>query len=193
MEEEEMRRAELDLRETLEGTALEWVLDEVDAATTSGVPQEMLLQRRTRGGSEEWQLVSPRDSAEPEIESEGQLSFAIPSPVQRGARPTGKPRGTWVVTTREMTLQERLLLLIEALRRVLVEVPDIADETLKALTSTPERQEGERVAATGVRFAQDAEVLRRGRSEIVLTGRNPDDGRASLSALLARVAEQVRS
>ncbi|KZM75418.1 hypothetical protein AWN90_18715 [Nocardia terpenica] len=162
------------------GTGLEWVLDEVDAAIAAGVPEEKVLRRRQQqvGGS----AGRAAEATKYEVVDRA-LASAEPGTSGRGA--------TLVIATRAMTDQERVRVLLEALRRVLVELPYIEIETLKTLRTVPESDEGSRSEVEGVVFEPEETPRPRRRTSIILGDRLPDARRQRLDTLFAAATREV--
>ncbi|MFD3676105.1 hypothetical protein [Streptomyces sp. NPDC058613] len=182
----ELRHTEQELREALQGTALAWVLDDVDAAIAAGVPEEKILRRRAQRRGDDPRDASPAvAAARYEVVDRSMLGF-----VEFEA---SRKRGTLVIATRAMTDQERVQLLLDAVRRVLVELPEIELETLKLLQTEPEGDAGRRSVAEELSFEPDeSSRSRRSRTEI-RADRIPIERRERLSRLLDEVTGEVRS
>jgi len=189
---DELIRLEGSLREILDGSSLEWLLDEVDSAIAVGVSEEKLLQRRARGSGEEWNVTDELDGQALVQELRAPTGDSRRS--RHGAAyESAKRKGTLVISTRAMSVEERVGVLIEALRRVLVEVPVIEAETLKTLV-TVEEEVGEREGASTVIFApEQGPPQRRSKQPIELTDRYVDEGRIRLERLLRQIEAEVRS
>ncbi|WP_433179921.1 hypothetical protein [Actinoallomurus sp. CA-150999] len=180
----EMRRAEQDIRNTLTDTGLEWVLDEVDAAIAAGVPEERILRRQTQRGGPHRQPMSPRAAAAEYVTLDREQ-------LSGDEYESSRKRGTLVITTRAMTDQERLELLLDALRRVLIEVPDIEGEITKTLATPPDTDEGMRVEVEDTSFEPD-ESARRRESLAIKNDRVPQESRNRIRGLLADAIREVR-
>ncbi|WP_078872139.1 hypothetical protein [Streptomyces sp. NRRL S-337] len=104
-----------------------------------------------------------------------------------------RKRGTLVIATRAMTDEERVQLLLDAVRRVLVELPEMELEVLKTLRTEPEGDAGSRSIAGAVVFEPD-ESARSRRSRTEFQGdRTSAERRNHVSQLLADVAREVVS
>ncbi|MET9803380.1 hypothetical protein [Streptomyces sp. NPDC006368] len=181
----ELRRTEQELREALQGTALAWVLDDVDAAIAAGVPEEKILRRRPQRRGEESRGATPAAAA---------LRYEAVDRNLLGASEyeASRKRGTLVIATRAMTDQERVQLLLDAVRRVLVELPEIELETLKTLWAQPDGDDGRRSVAEGVVF-EPAEGARSSRSWTeIMADRVPMERRERVSHLVAEVSREVQ-
>ncbi|WP_143201325.1 hypothetical protein [Streptomyces uncialis] len=181
----ELRRTEQALREALQGTALAWVLDDVDAAIAAGVPEEKILRRRPQRRGDESHAATPASAA---------LRYEVVDRNLLGASEyeASRKRGTLVIATRAMTDQERVQLLLDAVRRVLVELPEIERETLKTLQAEPGGDDGRRTMVEGVVFEPDERTRsRRSRTEI-LVNRVPTERRERVSQLVTEVSREVR-
>lgn len=184
MNEAELRRVEQDLRDVVIGSPLEWVLEEVDDAVDAGVPEEKVLRRRSQRGSNSEETAFVLEAVRYETLSRaevGDREFSL-----------SDKKGTVVVTTRPMTAEERLRLFYDALRRVLVDLPEIEENTLDTLGSVPEEEQGERVQVISVRFADSGEGARGGEREIQLSRRAVLGERQRLAYLLAGAIEEIR-
>ncbi|MFH8688723.1 hypothetical protein ACIOHA_09535 [Streptomyces anulatus] len=182
----EMRSVEQQLREALQDTALSWVLDDVDAAIAAGVPEEKILRRRPQRRGDESHAASPAAAAARyEVVDRSMLGL-----VEYEA---SRKRGTLVIATRAMTDEERVQLLLDAVRRVLVELPEMELEVLKTLRTEPEGDDGSRSIAEAVVFEPDESARsRRGRTEF-RGDRMPTERRTRVSQLLADVTREVVS
>ncbi|MER7211997.1 hypothetical protein ABT340_33495 [Streptosporangium sp. NPDC000239] len=181
MNEEELLRTEQVLRDVLTESQLEWVLDEVDSTIAAGVPEEKVLQRRSVRGNN--------------TDDYGLAAEALVTEVRQNAGSAEyealRKRGSLVITTRSMTVRERVQLLHDALRRVLIELPEIEEEAMKVLHSAPVEDLGERSGVTSVRFVPSETTGRRTEREIELSGSRLHNERERLSALFAAMAAEV--
>ncbi|MET9958871.1 hypothetical protein ABZ128_07235 [Streptomyces sp. NPDC006326] len=182
----ELRGVEHQLREALQDTALSWVLDDVDAAIAAGVPEEKILRRRPQRRGDDSHTASPAAAAARyEVVDRSALGF-----VEYEA---SRKRGTLVIATRAMTDEERVQLLLDAVRRVLVELPEMEVEVLKTLRTESEGDAGSRSTAGAVAFEPDESARsRRSRTEFQ-ADRMPVERRAHVSQLLADATRDVRS
>lgn len=183
MNDEDLLRVEEELRSVLEGSVLEWVLDEVDDAAATGVPEERILRRRR-----------PRGDGASRDPMRIAASYEVVS--LKGLQPAQieghRKRNSLVISTRPMTVRERVGLLFEALRRVLIEVPDIEVATLMTLFSTPDHDE--RDGAGSVRFIPDRGSSRRTDREASLDGQRLETHeRDRLITLFEQAAAEVRA
>jgi hypothetical protein len=186
MDEFELRRVEQEIRDTLADTALEWVLDEVDAAIAAGVPEEKILRRRANRGSDDRRSASPAaEAARYETVERRMLSPEAFEASRKG--------GTLVIATRPMADSERVELLLDALRRVIVELPEIELETLKTLYAAPESDEGTRHEVHDVAFEPEENARHRRERSAVLADRMPRERRERISALFVNAVSEVRS
>jgi hypothetical protein len=182
----ELRRVEQQLREALQDTALSWVLDDVDAAIAAGVPEEKILRRRQQRRGDDSPGASPAAAA---------LRYEVVDRSVLGLVEfeASRKRGTLVIATRAMTDEERVQLLLDAVRRVLVELPEMELEVLKTLRTEPEGDVGSRSIAEAVVFEPD-ESARSRRSRTEFRGdRMPTERRTRVSQLLADVTREVVS
>lgn len=185
MHDSELRRVDRELRGLLAGTDLQWVLDEVDEAIADGVSEERILHHRRgkgrRGGErreEDLRVAASEDYTVARAEG-GELEAS-----RRG--------GALVITTRPMTLRERVLLLLEAVRRVVIELPEIEEETLMVLRRTPADEEL-RAPVETVAFEPEEEQRRRSDRPTMLTERMSQFIRGRASMLFAQVREEVKN
>ncbi|MDT0307351.1 hypothetical protein RM780_10290 [Streptomyces sp. DSM 44917] len=181
MDQLELRRAEQQLREALQDTALSWVIDDVDAAIAAGVPEEKILRRRQQRHSDD----SPAAAAA-RYEVVARSLFGL---VEYEA---SRKRGTLVIATRALTDGERVQLLLDAVRRVLVELPETEVAVLKTLRSEPEGDAGSRSPAEAVVFVPDEGARSRGSRTEFWGDRVPAGRRARVGQLLADVTREVR-
>ncbi|MFI7385034.1 hypothetical protein [Streptomyces sp. NPDC049813] len=182
----ELRRVEGQLREALQDTALSWVLDDVDAAIAAGVPEEKILRRRQQRRGDNLPATSPAAAA-------ARYEVVDRSMLGLGEYESSHKGGTLVIATRAMTEEERVQLLLDAVKRVLVDLPEMELEVLKTLRSEPEGDAGSRSMAEGVVFEPD-ESARTRRSRTEFRGdRVPAERRTRVSQLLAEVTREVVS
>lgn len=180
----EVQRIDLEIRELLAGTVIEWVLDEVDAAIAGGVPEERILRSRAQR--------SRRDPS-----SGGQAAaerFETIGLQQADGREyeTSRKSGRLVITTRVMTRLERVQLLLEALSRVLLELPEIELEAIKLLGIVPESDKGTRVEADGIAFAPDEATRHPRERPSVMKDRLRQADREDLRRLFTSAQREVR-
>ncbi|MGW7397278.1 hypothetical protein ACWGH7_12330 [Streptomyces cyaneofuscatus] len=181
----ELRRTEQELREALDGTALAWVLDDVDAAIAAGVPEEKILRRRPQRRGDEPRAATPAAAAL-RYEAVDRNLLGV------GEYEASRKRGTLVIATRAMTDQERVQLLLDAVRRVFVELPEIELETLKALRAESDGDDGRRSVVEEVVFEPDeSSQSRRSRTEIS-ANRMRTERRERVSRLVAEVSREVQ-
>lgn len=156
----ELQRTDQQIRALLMESKLRWVLDEVDQAIAMGVPEERVLRRRAGRRRAEQDLdLAAADRYET-------VSLGV---IKTAEREASRQAGTLVTTTRPMTIQERVELLFEALRRVLTEVPEIEKETLKTLFATPGGDVGQRGAVMSVSFVPSEDSQMRPVHEVILS------------------------
>lgn len=127
MTEDELQAAENAIRELLTNSPLQWIVDEVDEAISAGVPEERLLRRRTRGAAGTHGLGHGAVVRETGVPYE---TVSIHS-LETGQRESWRRTGSLVITTRPMTAAERVQLFYSALRRALLEVPEIEQTALR--------------------------------------------------------------
>ncbi|MFK4111703.1 hypothetical protein [Streptomyces sp. NPDC002176] len=181
----ELRNAEQQLRESLQDTSLSWVLDDVDAAIAAGVPEEKILRRRQQRRGDDSPATSPAAAAARYEVVDRMLGL--------GEYESHRKGGTLVIATRAMTDEERVQLLLDAVRRVLVDLPEMEQEVLKTLRTEPEGDAGSRSMAEAVVFEPD-ENARSRRSRTEFRGdRMSAEQRMRVSQLLADVARGVVS
>ncbi|WP_051777512.1 hypothetical protein [Streptomyces violaceorubidus] len=186
MDQFELRRVEGKLREALQDTALSWALDDVDAAIAAGVPEEKILRRRQQRRGDNLPATSPAAAA-------ARYEVVDRSMLGLGEYESSRKGGTLVIATRAMTEEERVQLLLDAVKRVLVDLPEMELEVLKTLRSEPEGDAGSRSMAEGVVFEPD-EGARTRRSRIEFRGdRVSAERRTRVSQLLAEATREVVS
>ncbi|MGW0060577.1 hypothetical protein ACWDTT_11700 [Streptosporangium sandarakinum] len=187
MDEDDLARVELGLRDALTGTSLEWVLDEVDAAIAAGVSEERVLRRRNQRGNtaDDYDLAA-------EVAEAARYETVYRTTAGSVEHETSSKGGSLVITTLPMTIRQRVELLIEALRRVLIELPEIEEEAIKMLHTAPSGERGRRSEVTSVRFAPSQEAGRRTEREIELSPQRLTDRRETLKTLLADLASEVQ-
>ncbi|WP_093156407.1 hypothetical protein [Saccharopolyspora antimicrobica] len=186
MNSDELRSAEQALRDVLTGTNLEWVLGEVDAAIAAGVPEEKILRRRRpRQRSDDRSYSDPAEMA---------ALYTVEDRPEFGSIEYGasSKNGTLVISTRKMTNEERVQLLLDALQRVLVELPEIEVATLKNLHVDENEPTIVRSAVRGVSFEPDETAQSRPGRSASLSDRVPLDHRELLRGLFTAVSREVR-
>ncbi|MEU9792352.1 hypothetical protein AB0E27_17310 [Streptomyces sparsogenes] len=182
----ELRRLEQQLREALQDTTLSWVLDDVDAAIAAGVPEEKILRRRQQRRGDDPPVTSPAAAA-------ARYEVVDRSMLGLGEYESSRKKGTLVIATRAMTDEERVQLLLDAVKRVLIDLPDMELEVLNTLRSEPEGDAGSRSMVEGVVFEPD-ESTRSRRSRTEFRGdRLPTEQRTRVSQLLTEVTREVVS
>ncbi|WP_305779812.1 hypothetical protein [Nocardia nova] len=179
MDSDQLLAVEDEIRSMISDSSLAWLLDEVDDAIAAGIPEEKLLRRQRRA-------VGRSDQ-----EAEAALYKVIDTASVHDAEyETSRKQGTLVIATRPMTDQERVEVLLEALRRVLVELPEIELETLRTLREVPESDDGDRSAAETVTFVPEDVVRSRSRTARTLRADQPKQ-RARLAELLSLALREV--
>ncbi|MFD8159623.1 hypothetical protein [Streptomyces malaysiensis] len=182
----ELRHVEQQLREALQDTVLSWVLDDVDAAIAAGVPEEKILRRRPQRRDDDSHGSSPAAAA-------ARYEVVDRSVLGLSELEASRKRGTLVIATRPMTDEERVQLLLDAVRRVLVELPEMELEVLKTLRTEFEGNVGNRSIAEAIVFEPDeSNRSRRSRTEFQVD-RMSAERRARVSQLLADVTREVHS
>ncbi|MEV3954333.1 hypothetical protein [Streptomyces albogriseolus] len=173
MNESDLRELEDGLRSIIRSAGLAWLLDELDATIAAGVAEEKLLRRRSRSiadGPEGYETIMVAEES----------PDAYRRSIQRGA--------TLVVTTRPMTSRERAELFLEALRRLLLELPRIEDEALKIMADSGSQ---ERVPIRSVRFAPDESLSGRRDQGRELSRRLTEEEHDGLKDFFKRVKESI--
>ncbi|WP_306368604.1 hypothetical protein [Nocardiopsis sp. CC223A] len=180
----ELNSIEQKIRDLLTDTGMVWVLDEVDAAIAAGVPEEKILRRRAHRGGGRHLTASPAAAAS---------QYEVVERYQLGSDEyeTSHTKGTLVITTRIMTNLERVKLLLDALRRIFVEIPEIELETLKTLKSSPSNDEGNRSEVRSVAFEPAGETRHRSERSIVLTENIPQEQHERIRGILANLTTEV--
>lgn len=153
MNESELVRLEQELRSTVNEYGQGWILEEVDSAVAAGVSEEKILRSRTKRKGTADQATSPTSAAE-------MYEVLGLHQINEDEYETSRKGGSLVITTRVMTDRERVRLLLEALRRVLVELPGIEADTTDILQTAPDTDVGDRAAVHGVRFELTESDLR---------------------------------
>jgi hypothetical protein len=120
MTEQELQDAIGKLRAFAIEQGMQWVLDQVDEAIALGVPEERRLRQTNRRGQTTYEDVTPPIPIELEDPWE-----------DRKARHSEE-----FIHSRPMTAREQAELLVDALRKVLIELDDIASGSLEALDPT---------------------------------------------------------
>lgn len=114
MDEEELRQLYDALRVFASEYGLDWVVAEVDESAALGVVEVQRLQQTTRRGE---QVYVPLD----EIKS----------------RPGSRKSAEQFLTTRPMTVREQVEVLLQAFRRVLVDLDGVAAASVSQLQELP--------------------------------------------------------
>ncbi|GAB2845414.1 hypothetical protein [Lentzea nigeriaca] len=116
MDQTELVQLEAELRGIATEAQLGWVLAQVDEMVAQGVAEDQ---------SEEDFLSKER--------VDSWSAFDVNAPALKSVKP-GSSRTSAAVVNRPWTVRERVLTLLEALRRVLVELPLIEQDTLSRLS-----------------------------------------------------------
>lgn len=186
MNEFELRRTEQEIREVLTVSNLQWVLDEVDATIESGVHEEKILRRRA-GRRESRDRRDFRAAAAEDFEVLERAQF---NPEEYEA---SRKRGTLVIATRPMDVRERVGVLLDALERILIELPEIEHEVRKLLAAVPDDDEGTRKVVYRVDFESDENVQRHREGFTVTTDRVSREQRERLRLILRELRLEVRN
>lgn len=113
MNTDELASVKQKLRDFASANGMQWVLDEVDEAVSLGVPEIRTLRQSSQQGR-----ITYEDITEPDA----------------GLMSTRRRRNTEdFVTRRPMTESEQVELLVQALKRVLVDLDGIAKQSIEAL------------------------------------------------------------
>jgi hypothetical protein len=92
-----------------------------------------------------------------------------------------------------MSTLERVQVLHDALRRVLLELPEIETDALKTLLSAPEGEQESRSPVTSVRFEPAGDVRERSDRGLELSGERLADVRQRLDFLFADMTTEVNA
>lgn len=186
MNESELRQVEQELREALVDVGLRWVLDEIDDAIAAGVPEEKILRRRSHRTGSEGQPYSSAEVAE---------QYEVVGLVRTSGKEyeASRRRGDLVIAPRPMTLQERVRLLLDALRRILIELPEIELEITKTLREVSDGDEGSRTEVNEVTFEPDENSRSRRESLSIHSSRLPRERRERVRELLNEIVSEVRN
>jgi hypothetical protein len=120
MNNEELTATNAKLRAFAASHGMQWILDGVDEAVSLGIPEVRTLRQSSQQGRIIYEDVTGLDLAD------------LPS----GRRPK---RSEEFVSRRPMTELEQVVLLVEALRRVLVDSEKIASESIETLNQPVDR------------------------------------------------------
>lgn len=121
LNEKELAELEAALREILVSSGLQWILDDIDEALSSGQPVLMRRQsRRASGGEVQLELIGPH---EPPIPPDKELPAAL--------------RGT-ISTNIPFTRRQRVEITLSAVQRAATELPAVQEETLKIINTLNE-------------------------------------------------------
>lgn len=184
MDEAELRQVETQLRDLLEGTHLEWVLDEVDETIAEGVPEEGILRRRSQKG---------RSNQDQELWLDAAEDYTILNfrQIDSGELEASRKSGTLVITTRPMTLQERVLLLLDAVRRVIIELPAIEAATLDLLAAASGSDTDDQSGIESAVFEPEEGFRRRRDRQTKIAHRIDVERSERVSGLFAAVRQEV--
>jgi len=177
-------RIEIRLRALLEETDLEWVLDEVDEAIAEGVPEEGILRRRPQKGRRPREQDLWADAAE-------DYTILHSRQIDSGELEASRKSGTLVITTRPMTVRERVLLLLDAVRRVVIELPAIESETLDLLKAESGRGVEDRGGIEAAVFEPEEGFRRRRDRPTRIAHRIARQDSERISVLFAAVRAEV--
>lgn len=186
MDDSELQNIEQQIRDTLSGTEIEWILDEVDLAVSAGVPEERILRRRTHRNRGDQIPTTPDALA-------SEYTLLMSSEIASSDYEASRKRGTLVITTRPMTKQERLQILLDSIRRVFIELPEIELKTLETLREIPENDEGGREEVESVAFKIDAQHARRSERTLHIEERLTRSQREIINHLITAVESEIES
>ncbi|MFF5217848.1 hypothetical protein [Micromonospora sp. NPDC000442] len=130
MTDEELRDLERTLRRLLAERHMDWVLESVDQALVEGVLQERPVERIRRARSD--RIYEDLQTAR-EPRSAVDLEEIVVARGREPAIPSASTTGNTGVTVRTHTSLERVLLIIDSMQRVLVELPEAANQTYAGL------------------------------------------------------------
>jgi hypothetical protein len=177
MNERELVRLEQELLAMLSGTDLDWVLSSVREGIAAGRPEEVHV-RRERQGEE----VLPLD-----LTDEGMYSLEEPSNTDAGRRSS---KGQRLVRNVPLRPAERVILIIEALRRVIVELPAIHEAALKLLMQDDQVPAGAEVT---LRFLPDEDDQSTPPTRLeAISSPSARESREALARILDRLESEVR-
>lgn len=125
MDAEELFATRQKLRSFASAHGMQWVLDEVDEAVSLGISEARTLRQHTRQGQITYEDVTG-------------LDYSADATSARGRRGTEE-----FARRRPMTDLEQVELLVTALRRVLVDLDEIADEAVSVLNDLADREQQE--------------------------------------------------
>jgi hypothetical protein len=185
MNAEELAETMQKLRDFTSTNGMQWVLDEVDDAVSLGVPETRTLRQVTRQGQTLYEDVTDFNST--------------------GARPSRRHRRSEeFVSRRPLTDIEQIELLVQALRRVLIDLDDIATGSIDALN---DREIHQRTAP--VAFAEPEKLQDPAPQEVTGILFLPDEGSNAptidtesmryserhvvVSEILTRIENEIRS
>jgi hypothetical protein len=159
-------------------------LDEVDEAIAEGVPEEGILRRRSPKGR-------PAREHDPWAAAAEDYTLLNFRQLDIGELEASRKSGTLVITTRPMTVRERVLLLLDAVSRVAVELPAIEAATLDQLKADPDN--GVRIWSTveAVAFEPEEGFRRRRDRRTTIAYRVPMQDRERIAVLFAAVRAEV--
>jgi len=120
MNDEELTATNAKLRAFAASHGMQWILDEVDEAVSLGIPEVRTLRQSSQQGRIIYEDITGVDLTD----------------IPPGRRPK---RSEEFVSRRPMTELEQVVLLVEALRRVLVDSEKIASESIDTLNQPVDR------------------------------------------------------
>ena len=179
MQEDELRALEVQLQQVLIESGFEWLTDAVEDSAAAGVPQEKLLRRRRH-------LRRTESVADGGIPEEPEYT-TVSEYTQRQYR-AGQRTGSVVISTRPMHRLERVELLLDALHRMFVELPEVEESTLSLLEEGDER----RPPVGRVSFAPADTDQRRSTQETVLSRERAEFHRQGISRAVDALREDIR-
>ncbi|MFD8864037.1 hypothetical protein ACFV1F_06540 [Streptomyces sp. NPDC059590] len=179
MREDELRQLEQQLQQILIESGFEWLTDAVEDSAAAGVPQEKLLRRRRKSQPQE----SPFEGG---VHEEPEYT-AVSEYTQRQYR-AGQRTGSMVISTRPMQTRERVELLLDALHRMFVELPEVEESALSIL----EDGNGRRAPVHRVAFVPADTNRRLPTREMVLSREHAELHRLRFSQVIDSIREGVR-
>ncbi|MET7776891.1 hypothetical protein ABZU94_11975 [Streptomyces mirabilis] len=178
MSEEELLQLERQLQQVLIESGFEWLTDAIEDSAAAGVPQEKLLRRRRQSRSQN-DPIEGGGIEEPEYTTVSEYT-------QRQYR-AGQRTGSVVISTRPMQTRERVELLLDALHRMFVELPEVEESTLSILLEGDER----RAPVHRVSFVSATTERRQSSQETVLSRERAELHRLDISRVIDAIREGV--
>jgi hypothetical protein len=169
MDNAELAALEQGIRALLTEVGLDWVRVNIEEGIAAGVHKEVVIGRSQH-----------QDQPSLLFDDETGFQYADPPPGKGGARMIGNLR---------LSPADRMGLITQALYRLIVELPEIQEETVKRLASTEEHD----TVAEDLRFLPEEDDGPQPPPSLqAVTAPAAQDARLNAGAFLARLREEAR-